>query len=45
LADEISKVNEYLDGRQFTEDEITRGPISTRVHYDRDENGKQPEKS
>jgi len=44
LADGISKVNEYLDGRQFTEDEITRGPISTRVHYDRDENGKTTRK-
>lgn len=36
----ISKVNEYLDGRGFSEDEITRGPISTKVHYHRDSRGK-----
>ena len=44
LADGISKVNGYLDGRQFSEEEISRGSISTKVHYDRDSKGKSTRK-
>ncbi|MEE2912347.1 MAG: SIMPL domain-containing protein [Planctomycetota bacterium] len=44
LESGISKVNEYLNDCNFSEEEITRGPISTRVHYDRDEKGKSTRK-
>ena len=44
LADGIKRVDAFLDERNFMIDEIRHGAITTKVHYNRDEEGNKTRK-